>query len=69
MASDHFFVKQGPFPLKELIKAIGCVDDFSKINDFNIYGVESLSNAKENDLTSLLRKISAIVPDCSELGQ
>ena len=31
MASDHFFVKQGPFPLKELIKAIGCVDDFSKI--------------------------------------
>ena len=30
---------------------------------------ELISVAKENNLTSLLRKISVIVPDCAELGQ
>ncbi len=30
---------------------------------------ELISVAKEKDLTSLLRKISVIVPDCAELGQ
>ena len=29
---------------------------------------ELISVAKENDLTSLLSKISMIVPDCTELG-
>ena len=53
MSSNQFFAKRGPFPLKELIKTIGCVDDFSQVNDFDIYGVESLINAKENDVTFL----------------
>ena len=53
MVSNQFFVKKGPFPLKELIKTIDCVGDFSKVSNFDIYGVESLVNAKENDMTFL----------------
>ena len=53
MPSDQFFVKRGPFPLKELIKTIDCVGDFSQLNDFDIYGVESLVEAKESDMTFL----------------
>ena len=53
MPSNQFFVKRGPFPLKELIKTIDCVGDFSQVNDFDIYGVESLTNANENDMTFL----------------
>ena len=53
MSSYEFFVKQGPYPLKEIIKAIGCTNDYSDLKDFEIYGVESLVNAKKNDLTFL----------------
>ena len=53
MVSNQFFVKKGPFPLKELIKTIDCVGDFSKVSNFDIYGVESLVDAKENDMTFL----------------
>ena len=53
MVSNQFFVKQGPFPLKKIIKTVGCDSDCSNINDFEIYGVENLINAKENDMTFL----------------
>ena len=53
MSSNQFFEKKGPFPLKKIITNIGCSDDYSKINDFAIHGVESLSNATKNDMTFL----------------
>ena len=53
MASNQFFEKQGPFPLREIIKTIGCTSDFSSTKDFKIFGVESLVNAKANDMTFL----------------
>ena len=53
MVSNQFFVKQGPFPLKKIIKTVGSDSDFSNINNFEIYGVENLINAKENDMTFL----------------
>ena len=53
MPVNHFFEKKGPFPLKEIIKNIRCNGDFSHANDFEIYGVESLSNATKNDMTFL----------------
>ena len=53
MSTNQFFVKKGPFPLKEIIKNIHCNGDFSHANDFEIYGVESLSNATKNDMTFL----------------
>ena len=53
MASNQFFVKQGPFPLKEIVKTINCTGDFSHVSNLNIYGVENLINASENDMTFL----------------
>ena len=53
MESNQFFEKQGPFPLKEIIKAINCTDDLSCASNFKIFGVESLVNAKANDMTFL----------------
>ena len=52
MPSNQFFVKQGPFPLKEIVKKINCPYT-PDTDNFDIYGVESLENAKENDLTFL----------------
>ena len=53
MSSYQFFAKQGPHPLKEIIKAIGCNNEDSGTKDLKIHGVESLTNAKENDVTFL----------------
>ena len=53
MSINRFFVKKGPFPLKEIINNIGCSGEFTHANDFMIYGVESLSNATKNDMTFL----------------
>ena len=53
MVSNQFFVKQGPFSLKEIIKTINCSGNFLRSSNLNIYGVESLLNAKENDMTFL----------------
>ena len=47
MVSNQFFVKKGPYPLKEIIKAIDCTNNYSNVKDFEIHGVESLVNAKE----------------------
>jgi UDP-3-O-[3-hydroxymyristoyl] glucosamine N-acyltransferase len=53
MPKDEFFEKKGPFPLVEIVKAIGCREDFSKINNYNIHGFESLENAGNDDMTFL----------------
>jgi len=53
MVSNQFFTKQGPFPLKEIVKTIDCTGDFSHLKNFEIHGVESLVEAKEDDMTFL----------------
>ena len=53
MPKNYFYEKKGPFPLKEIIKAIGFIGNFDNENNFEIYGFESLSNANENDMTFL----------------
>ena len=53
MVSYQFFTKQGPHPLKKIIKAIDCTSDYSNVKNFQIHGVASLINAKENDMTFL----------------
>ena len=53
MVSNQFFEKKGPYPLKEIIKVIDCSNDYSHVKDFEIHGVESLINAKQNDMTFL----------------
>ena len=53
MASNQFFDKKGPFPLKEIIKKINCSANFSTPTNIKIKGIENLSNATKNDLTFL----------------
>ena len=53
MASNQFFVKQGPFPLKELTKAINCNSNLLGSDNIKINGIENLSEASNNDLTFL----------------
>ena len=53
MPKNHFYDKKGPFPLKEIIKTINYTSEFSHEKDFEIHGVESLINAKKNDMTFL----------------
>ena len=53
MESSQFFLKKGPFPLKEIIKAIGYNGNLPQREDFEIHGLESLDNANDNDMTFL----------------
>ena len=53
MSKNQFFEKKGPFPLQEIIKTIGCNEDFSHPSDFKIYSFESLDKATDNDLSFL----------------
>ena len=53
MSINQFFVKKGPFPLKEILNTIGYNGDVSIKNDFKIHSFESLDKARENDLTFL----------------
>ena len=53
MSENQFFEKKGPFPLKEIIKVIGCTGDSLKKNNFEIRSLESLDNASDNDMTFL----------------
>ena len=53
MSKNQFYEKKGPFPLKEIIKAIGYNGVPSIQNDFDIYGFESLKDAGEKDMTFL----------------
>ena len=53
MSENQFFEKKGPFPLRQIIKVIGCSGDFSQENNFEISSFESLDNASNNDMTFL----------------
>ena len=53
MSVNQFFVKKGPFPLKEILNTIGYNGDISVKNDLKIHSFESLDKAHENDLTFL----------------
>ena len=53
MPNTQFFEKKGPFQLKDIAKTIGCTNEFSQNENFEIYGVESLVNAKDKDMTFL----------------
>ena len=53
MSKNAFFEKRGPFPLKEIIKTIGCSGDLSKENNFEVRSFESLDNAGSHDMTFL----------------
>ena len=51
MQSNLFFLKKGPFSLKEIVKNINCTGDFLNEQDNKIYNIESLVNASEKDIT------------------
>ena len=53
MPNNLFYEKKGPFPLKEIIKTIGCTGEFPEDYNLKIYGLESLDKASQNDLTFL----------------
>ena len=53
MVSNQFFVKKGPFPLKDIIKAIGYNGNFSSKDEFKVHSFESLVNATNKDMTFL----------------
>ena len=42
MPKNHFYDKKGPFPLKEIIKAIGFTGNLSDENNFEICGLNLL---------------------------
>ena len=52
MQSNQFFLKKGPFSLKEIIKNINCTGDFLKKQDNKIYNIDSLVNAINYYLTN-----------------
>ena len=51
--TTHFHEKKGPFPLNEIAKAIGSLDNFSGKDNLKIFSFESLSNATNKDMTFL----------------
>ena len=53
MLENNFFEKKGPFPLSEIAKVIGLVDNISLAKALEIKGFESLDVASNNDLTFL----------------
>jgi len=53
MSKNHFFEKQGPISLKKIAETINAMDEVIADQDSNIYGIESLTKAKENEITFL----------------
>tara|TARA_Y100000590_G_scaffold222009_1_gene251287 strand:- start:2187 stop:3179 length:993 start_codon:yes stop_codon:yes gene_type:complete len=53
MGTNQFFEKKGPFPLKEITKAIGHIDNSPKLNNFEIHGFAVLDQASKKDITFL----------------
>jgi len=51
--TKHFHEKKGPFPLNEIAKTIGCLDNFAQKDNLTISSFESLSNATNKDMTFL----------------
>ena len=53
MSQNQFFEKKGPFPLGEIVKAIGSTGNYAKDNNFQVESFESLDQANKNDMTFL----------------
>ena len=53
MPNNQFFEKKGPFPLKDIVKTLGCNNEINIDDNFKIHGIESLDNANRNDMTFL----------------
>ena len=53
MSKNIFYEKKGPFPLKEIIKKIGYIGNYIHDNKLEIYGLESLNNSNNKDITFL----------------
>ena len=53
MKTNQFFERKGPFPLQDIVKAIGNNENLTKNKNFKIYGFESLVSATKNDMTFL----------------
>ena len=53
MTVNQFFLKKGPFSLKELTRTISCKNESSINEDIEIFNIESLSQASKNDITFL----------------
>ena len=53
MAKNYFFEKEGPFPLKEIAKIIGCNNNSEIEKNYKIFGFESLDVANNMDMTFL----------------
>ena len=53
MTKNHFYVKKGPYPLNEIVKAISCDSSYDNKNNIVINGLESLTNATTKDITFL----------------
>ena len=53
MQNIRFFEKKGPFPFTEILKKIDPTKDLSELKNLEVYGIETLINAKENEITFL----------------
>jgi len=53
MTKNHFYEKKGPYPLKEIVKAIGSDNKIDNSNNITISGFESLVTASNMDITFL----------------
>ena len=53
MQNIRFFEKKGPFPFSEILKKIDPTQDLTELKNFKVYGIETLVNAKENEITFL----------------
>ena len=53
MQNIRFFEKKGPFPFSEVLKKIDPTKDLDELKNFKVHGIETLVNAKENEITFL----------------
>ena len=53
MLHNGFFEKKGPFPFEKILKEINSVNDFVSFKKKKIYGIDTLTNAKEKEITFL----------------
>ena len=53
MIKNHFYEKRGPFPLNEIVRTIGCTNEFANKNNIEIQVIESLIDASKKDMTFL----------------
>ena len=53
MTKNHFYEKNGPYPLNEIVKTIASDYKLNNKNNIEIHGFESLTNATVNDITFL----------------